>query len=228
MGSADMNDAQSRFIAQDSGCVVVAVDYRLAPEHPYPAGLDDCYAALKWVYASADQLDIDRERIAILAQSGGGGLAAALTLLARDRGEVPVMAQFLLFPMLDDRTGTTPDAQSTPYAGEFVWTRTSNHFGWSALLGKEPGGDNVPIYASPGRAENLAGLPPTYLYVGALDLFVEENLQYAARLIQSGVPTEFHIYPGAFHAFTAVGGNAAIATRARQDYREAIKRTFRR
>ena len=227
MATPDGNEPQSRYLAHTAGCVVVAVDYRLAPEHPFPSGLEDCYAALRWMHEAGEELGFPRERVAVAGESGGGGLAAGLSLLARDRGELSVSAQFLEYPMLDDRTGTASDPLPMPYAGEFAWTRASNHFAWSAVLGQEPGGPDVPVYAAPGRAQNLAGLPPTSIFIGDLDLFIGENLRYAQMLIQSGVVTDLHVYPGAYHAFISFAQEADVSKRAFQDFSSAIKRHFR-
>lgn len=226
-GTPDQYEPQSRFLAQQAGCVVIAVDYRLAPENPYPAGLEDCYAALRWAHAAADELRIPRERIAVAGESGGGGLAAGLSLLARDRGELTVSAQFLEYPMLDDRTGTPAEPEPLPYAGEFIWTQANNRFAWGCVLGHEPGSADVPIYAAPGRAEELAGLPPTFIGVGTLDLFVGENLRFAHDLIRDGVPTELHVYPGALHGFASFSENARISKKIRRDFWDAIERHFR-
>ena len=227
MGAPDVYDVQSRYLAQTAGCVVVAVQYRLAPEDPYPAGLEDCYAALRWVHAAAEELHIPRERIAVGGESGGGGLAAGLALLARDRGEVSLSAQFLQYPMLDDRTGTPSEPDPLPYAGEFVWTAANNRFAWGAVLGHAPGGPDVPIYAAPGRASTLVGLPPTAIVVGDLDLFLGENLRFARTLIREGVPTALHVYPGAYHAFISFAPDADVSRRAAQAFGGAIARHFR-
>lgn len=224
LGTPDMSDAQNRLLAKEIDCVVVSVDYRLAPDTPFPGPVEDCYAALKWLHASAAELGVDAGRIAIGGESAGGGLAAALGLLARDRGEVPVAIQMLNFPMIDDRTGASADLN--PYVGEFVWTPESNQFGWASLLGRAPGGDDVSPYAAPARAENLAGLPPTFIAVGALDLFLEENIEYARRLMRAGVPTELHVYPGAYHGFPwAV--DARVTKAFRRDYTEALRHALR-
>jgi acetyl esterase/lipase len=161
--------------------------------------------------------------VAIGGASAGGGLAAALGLLTRDRGEVPLTYQLLIFPMLDDRTVTTQDPH--PYTGEFMWTHNANRFGWTALLGGEPGGPDISPYAAAARAQRLAGLPPTYIAVGALDLFLEEDLEYARRLMREGVPTELHVYPGAYHGFIMTP--TARVTRAfNRDYLDALRRAF--
>jgi acetyl esterase/lipase len=225
MGSPEADGLQIKNLVSDVGCVVVSVDYRLAPEAPFPAGVEDCYAALRWTYEHADGLRIDRERIAIGGSSAGGGLTAALALLARDRAEVPVAFQLLLVPMLDDRTAALPEPH--PFVGEFVWTPINNHFGWSALLGSEPGGDDVPTYASPARALDLAGLPPAYISTGSLDLFLEEDIEYARRLARAGVPTELHVYPGAYHGFSRAA-DARVSKAYARDYREALRRAFER
>ena len=227
MGTPDMYEPQSRFLVRQAGCVVIAVDYGLAPENPYPAGLEDCYAVLRWAHAAADELGIPRGRIAVTGESGGGGLAAALALLARDRGELAVSAQFLEYPMLDDRTGTPAEPDPMPHAGEFVWTKDSNRFAWGSVLGDEPGGADAPIYASPGRAEELAGLPPAFIGVGALDLFVGENLRFARGLIRASVPTELHVYPGALYGFASFSEDAEVAKNIRRDFWGAIERHFR-
>lgn len=222
LGSADMNNATNAMLAAELGCSVFSVDYRLAPEHPHPAPVEDCYAALKWIHLNAEDLGINRDKIAVTGMSAGGGLAAALALLARDRGEVKLIFQHLLAPMLDDRTCVR---EPGPYVGEYVWTRESNYFGWKSLLGCDPGSPGVSPYASPARAEDLSGLPPAFISVGALDLFVEENIEYARRLIQAGVPTELHIYPGAYHGFN-MAPKARITQAANRDALEALRRAF--
>jgi triacylglycerol lipase len=201
------------------------VDYRLAPETRYPGAVEDGYAALLWLSANAEQLGVDRARIAIGGESAGGGHAAALAIVARDRGEVPICLQVLDSPMIDDRTGSTSDPH--PYCGEFVWTSVNNRFGWRALLGVEPGGPQVPTAAAPARLENFAGLAPAFILVGALDLFMEEDVEYARRLIRAGVPAELHVIPGAFHGFGAAGGTAPQVQTALRLRREALARAFR-
>lgn len=202
VGSADEVDLSVKAVVREARCAAVSVDYRLAPESRHPCPVEDCYAALAWLHSHADGLEVDARRLAIGGASAGGGLAAALGLLARDRGEVPLAFQWLIYPMLDDRTVVASEPH--PYTGEFMWTRESNHFGWSALLGCEPGGESVSPYAAAARAKHLEGLPPTYISVGALDLFLEEDLEYARRLLRAGVPTELHVYPGAYHGYQGV------------------------
>jgi len=183
-------------LAADAGVLVASVDYRLAPEHPFPAGLTDCYAALRWLHEHAEELGLDPARIAVGGDSAGGGLAAALAQLAHDRAEVPVRFQLLVYPMLDDRTVLRADDVGT---GQFVWSRRSNRFGWTAYLGHEPTAASAPEYAAPARRADLRGLPPAWIGVGALDLFHAEDLAYAARLQESGVDCDLHEVPGMYH-----------------------------
>jgi len=197
-GIPEQADLRLAALAREIGCVAVSVAYRLAPEHPFPAPLEDCYVALKWMFDQSEVLGIDRKRIAIGGGSAGGGLAAGLGLLARDREELKVCYQLLLYPMLDDRN-TAQASDALP--DTLFWTRHNNHFGWKAYLGEEPGKDGVSVYAAPARAVDLAGLPPTFIAVGDIDLLAEEDILFAQSLLQSGVPVELHVYPGAFHAF---------------------------
>ncbi|MCW2932898.1 MAG: alpha/beta hydrolase [Actinomycetia bacterium] len=199
IGTAANDDLVGRRMAAQTGCVVASVDYRLAPETPAPGSVHDCYAALRWVHENAGSLGVDTARVAIGGASAGGGLAACLAILARDRGELPVSFQLLIYPMLDDRTASTVDPG--PYVGEFIWSPASNRFGWASLLGREPGGAEVSPYASAARVESVAGLPPAYISVGSLDLFAEEDIEYARRLLRAGIPTELHVYPGGYHGF---------------------------
>lgn len=222
LGTADMTNATNATTALKLNCVIVSVDYRLAPETPFPGPLDDCYAALRWLHANASELGVDASRIAIAGESAGAGIAAGLALLARDRGDAPICFQCLVYPMLDDRTGAN---NTSPYAGEFVWNAKSNAFGWAAYLGQAPGGD-ISHYAAAARAPDLSGLPPAFINCGALDLFADEDIAYARRLLHAGVATELHIYPGAFHGFPLAPGThlAAIAER---DRIEALRRALK-
>jgi acetyl esterase/lipase len=218
LGTPEINDGSNRSIAHELDCVVVSVDYRLAPETRFPGALEDCYAALTWLAAQAGQLGVDRSRIAIGGESAGGGHAAALAILARDRGAAPICFQLLDSPMIDDRTGSSSEPH--PYCGELVWTAVSNRFGWQSLLGVEPGTAAVPPDAVPARVADLTGLPPALISVGALDLFLEEDMEYARRLVRAGVPTELYVVPGAFHGFGFAGEHAPQAqacTRLRND-----------
>jgi len=210
--------------AQDCGCLVASVEYRLAPETRFPGSLEDNYAALRWLYANADNLGIDRKRIAIGGLSAGGGHTAALAIAARDRKEVPVAFQLLIYPMLDDRTGSTRPVP--PHIGTFVWTAEKNVFGWTSLLGVTPGSPDVPAGAVPARVANLSGLPPAFIGTGSLDLFVAEDIEYAQRLIQAGVPTELLVVPGAYHAFDLLVPEAAVSKRFTAHWTDALHRAF--
>jgi acetyl esterase/lipase len=223
LGSTALVEPVARNMAAELDCVIVSVEYRLAPETRFPGALEDCYAALGWMIANARALGVNPKRIGVMGESAGGGLAAALALYARDKGEHKLAFQHLFYPMLDDRTCATKDPH--PFAGEFVWTAEKNRIGWAALLGTEPGSDGVSPYASPARAKSLAGLPPTFISTGALDLFLEEDMDYARRLLRGGVPTEFHIYPGAYHGFDFVA-TAAVAQTSRRDRFAALKRAL--
>jgi acetyl esterase/lipase len=205
------------------GCALVTVEYRLAPETVFPGAVEDCYAALAWVVANAAELQLDTARIGVMGESAGGGLAAALALLVRDRGEYSFAFQTLIYPMIDDRTCVHPEPH--PYVGEFIWTPPSNRFGWASLLGVEPGSPGVSPYAAAARAEDLAGLPPTFISTGSLDLFLEEDLEYARRLMRAGVPTELHVYPGGFHAFD-VAPDADVSAAARRDKMAYLNRAL--
>jgi acetyl esterase/lipase len=217
LGAPEMSDASNRKQASALDVVIVSVDYRLPPEHPFPAPLEDCYAVLRWLHGNAASLGVDPDRIAVKGESAGGGLAASLALLARDRGEVPLSFQCLTYPMIDDRT----PGGSHPYAGEFIWTARSNRFGWDCYLGDRAGADNVSGYAAAARAEDLRGLPPALIVTTALDLFLEENLEYARRLTRAGVPVELLVYPGAYHGFQ-MAGDSEINRRYERDIREVL------
>ncbi len=222
-GSAASMEPLHRSLALAADCVIVSVDYRLAPETPFPGAIEDCYAALTWTFAAVASLGIDARRIGVMGESAGGGLAAALALLARDRGEHALAFQHLIYPMLDDRTcvSTIPH----PYTGEFIWTAGNNDFGWSSLLGVAPGSDSVSPYAAAARAQDLSGLPPTFISTGTLDLFLEEDMEYARRLTRHGVPVELHVYPGAYHGFDLAPGSA-VGLNANRDSLAALRRAL--
>ena len=223
LGNVPMGDVECKELAADMGCVVASVEYRLAPEHPHPAPIDDCYAGLKWFADTSESLGVDRGRIAITGASAGGGLAAALALLARDRGEVEIIYQELIYPMLDDRNIT----HSSHYVQHpKVWNRKANLAGWTALLGKPAGSDNVSPYASPARAEDLSGLPPAFIIVGDLDLFVDEDIEYAQRLGQAGVAAELHVFPGAFHGSNIMVPMSETSQRWEKIRRDALRQAL--
>jgi acetyl esterase/lipase len=196
IGSAAGDDQQASGIAARLGIVVVSVEYRLAPENPFPAAHDDCLHALRWLHANAADLGLDTARIAIGGESAGGGLAAALVLRAVDEG-IPVCFQYLIYPMLDDRTVQQAEADG---AWHVIWSPASNRYGWASYLGQEPGSPDVSPYAAPARRESLAGLPPAWIGVGSADLFAAEDIDYAARLEAAGVECELLLVPGMFHA----------------------------
>jgi len=212
IGSLDIDDATFDRWCQWFGIVGVSVEYRLAPETPYPGALDDCRAGLLWTVQHAPELGIDPRAIGVFGVSGGGGLAAALALQARDRGDVRLAFQLLDCPMLDDRQQTP----SSTVDGMPIWSRESNAFGWRSYLGDLYRTDRVPYTAAPARAPDLAGLPPAFVSVGALDGFRDEDIDYAQRLMQAGVPTELHVYPGLPHG-VQLFTDAAVVQQATRD-----------
>jgi triacylglycerol lipase len=222
-GSVEAQEGVHRALAADLGCLIASVDYRLAPETRFPGAIEDCYAALSWVFSNAQELGVDATRVGVMGESAGGGLAASLTLMVRDRKEFRLAFQHLIYPMIDDRTCAVSDPH--PYAGEFVWTPQRNRFGWSSLLGVEPGSDGVSPYAAAARVDDLSDLPPAYLSTGSLDLFLEEDLEYARRLSRAGVPVELHVYPGGFHAFQWEP-SASISIAAKRDSYTALARSL--
>jgi len=222
IGDRSMDDAKFDRWCVEFSMVGVSVEYRLAPEHPYPAAIDDVTAGLRWVFDHAEQLEIDVERIGITGVSAGGGLCAALGLRMRDDASRSVAFQLLDCPMLDDRMITA----SSQAEGLLVWSRTSNAYGWSSYLGQRAGGA-VPADAAPARAEDLAGLPPTYVCVGGADGFRDEDIVFAQRLMAAGVDTELHVYPGVPHGIEMWQGTEP-ATRYRNDQRDWLGRQLRR
>ena len=224
MGRADGNLPALQSEAAALDCIIVTVDYRLAPEAPFPAPLQDAYAALTWTYRHCDSLGGDRNLLAVQGESAGGGLAALLALAARDRGEVRLVHQSLIYPMLDDRTGTSP----TPFpVGHMAWSGPLNQAAWTAFLGQSAGGKGVPAGAVPARAATLAGLPHTFIGVGSIDLFVTEDTQYANRLIEAEVPTVLYVVPGAFHGFDVAAPETNIVRDFQLAQRNALADAFR-
>jgi acetyl esterase/lipase len=211
-------------IAHDCHCVVVSVDYRLAPETTYPGSLDDNYAALQWVHDNAEVLGIDRTRIAVGGESAGGGHAVALALRARDRKQIPILFQLLIYPMLDDRTGSTHPAPEC--MGRYIWNEASNRFGWTAFLGVPAGSPDVMPGSVPARVEDLAGLPPAWIGTGSLDLFADEDIAFARRLMVAGVSTELVVFAGGYHGFDLIVPDAAISMRFAEGWKSALKRAF--
>ncbi len=212
LGSPEQDDERFDRWCQRFDVVGVAVQYRLAPEHPYPAGVEDAYAGLRWVKEHGADVGIDTTRVGIGGPSGGGGLAAALALVVRDRAEFDIAYQLLIYPMIDDTRSSVSAGWDVP-----VWAPESNHFGWSSYLGDLFGTDDVPANAAPTRATDLSGLPPTYIMVGTLDGFADEDIDYAGRLNHAGVSVELHVYPGAPHGFEGFAPQAAVSRQARRD-----------
>ncbi|WP_329303248.1 alpha/beta hydrolase [Streptomyces sp. NBC_00659] len=198
--------------ARELDAVVVSVEYRLAPEHPYPAGVEDVYAGLLWTARHAGELGGDPERIVVAGASAGGGLTAALALLTRDREGPRPLGQVLMYPMLDDRNDT-PSAHQM--AGVGAWDRTANETAWTAVLGEARGGPDVPAYAAPARASDLSGLPPAFLDVGSAETFRDEVVDYASRIWRAGGVAELHVWPGGFHGFDAFAPGTVLARTAR-------------
>ncbi|WP_030451749.1 alpha/beta hydrolase [Herbidospora cretacea] len=207
--------------AVELGLVVVSVDYRLAPEHPDPAPVEDCYRGLVWLADNAADLGIDPARIVIAGGSAGGGLAAGTALLARDRGGPGLLGQLLIYPMLDERNDTVSSHQMS---GLGIWDHTSNETGWSALLGDRRGGPDVSIYASPSRATDLSGLPPAFIDVGSAETFRDEDVAYATAIWQSGGQAELHVWPGGFHGFDVMVPQAALSQRAKHARLDWLRR----
>ena len=212
MGSVEQMQAGPAALAATAGVPVASVEYRLAPENPFPAPQEDCHSALSWLAERADAFGFDANRIVVAGESAGGGLAAALTIMARDLGGPAIAGQLLTYPMLDHRTGSDACPYNNPTTGEFIWTRASNRFGWAALQGDYKAADARRGWFSPSLAEDLTGLPPAYIATGSLDLFFDENLDYARRLVAAGVPVDLHSYAGAIHAFNAIP-DAALSQR---------------
>jgi acetyl esterase/lipase len=213
LGNIDLFDGSVARYVSASGTSILSVDYRLAPEHPYPTPVEDAYAGLVWLHEHAAGLGVDPARIAVFGDSAGGGLAAAAALLARDRRGPPIAMQILVMPMLDDRN-LDPDPHLVPFV---LWSWDDNRTGWGALLGDAAGGPDVPAYAAPARVGDPAGLPPAYIEVGQLDIFRDEDLTYALRLSRAGVPVEFHLHPGVPHEFESIAHTTDAARRVMAD-----------
>ena len=216
-GYAALEDTTCRLLASELNALVVAVDYRLAPEHPFPAALEDCHDALLWLAARDD---VDPGRVVVAGASAGGGLAAQLTLLARERGEVTPVFQALVYPMLDDRTAVRDDVDEEHMR---IWGVESNRVGWSAYLGREPGGDSTPPLAAPVRHDDLTGLPAAWIGVGTLDLFLIEDRAYAERLRDAGVRCELIEIEGVFHGFDRIRPKADATLRMRASMIAAMR-----
>lgn len=224
LGSArsELRFLQETALALD--CTIVSAEYRLAPETRYDGSVADNYAGLLWLHRHAAELGVDPARIALMGESAGGGHAALLAIAARDRGEVPLVLQALIYPMLDDRTGSATPVPA--HIGAIGWDAPANRYGWQAFLGVEAGGANVPAAGVPARLEQLVGLAPAFIAVGGVDLFVSEDIEYARRLTEAGVPTELLVVPGAFHGFDRVAAETRLARNFTAAKHEALRRAF--
>ena len=214
-GSAE--DERAKLIAHTHDVTVVSVEYRMAPEHPFPAGPNDCYTALGWMFSDACPLDIDRSRIAIGGASAGGGMSAGLALMNRDKGNYPIVFQLLIYPMIDNLHET----DSGSLEGHAIWHRKTSFNAWEMYLDGVPGEAASP-YAAATRAKDLAGLPPAFVCVGAEDLFRDEDIDYARRLIAAGVPTELVVVPGMYHGGESMVPDAPVSQRLNQSIMTAI------
>lgn len=223
-GDAAQSLRSLQTLAKDIDCAIVTVDYRLAPGTTYAGSIEDNYAGLKWLYNHAAEVGADPKRIAVMGESAGGGHAALLAITARDRGEIPILFQCLIYPMLDDRTGSSRRVPAS--VGKLGWTADSNRFGWRAFLGQEPGTSHVPARAVPARTVDMSGLPPAYIAVGGIDLFVDESIDYAKRLTDAGIAAELLVVPGAFHGFDVFASNTSIARRFGEAKVSALRRAF--
>jgi acetyl esterase/lipase len=212
------NGPVSRYVSA-SGVPMLSVEYRRAPEHPHPTPVEDAYTALRWLHDHADELGVDPDRIGVMGDSAGGGMAAALTILARERHGPGIARQILIMPMLDDRT-KTPDPHIAPFA---LWSYDDSLTAWPALLGDAAGGPDVPTTAAPARLIDATGLPPAYIEVGQIDVFRDEDLTYAITLSRAGVPVEFHLHPGVPHEFDSIAFDSDVARRAIADRVRVLK-----
>ncbi|CAM3056078.1 lipase [Pseudomonas floridensis] len=206
LGRPEMADDYLADLASELNVLIVAVDYRLAPEHPFPLPLEDCYAALAWIFNEGLALGVDTRQVMVMGHSAGGGLAAAVSIMARDRNQYRLAGLLMVYPMLDHRTGTAASSDSNPTTGTLSWTREANRFCWECLQGAYALNDDRTALFSPALANDLTGLPPSFISVGALDLFLEENVAFALKLSRSGVPVELHMYPGVPHMFDQYPG----------------------
>ena len=223
VGTADIDHAANLTIARELGVLVVSVDYRLAPETPYPGGLEDCYAGLVWTVKNADTLGIDPEQVVVMGISAGGGLAAALALLARDRGGPAIAFSYLGVPEIDDRL-TTPSMRQ--FVDTPLWNRPAAERSWDAYLGAgRRGGDDVAVYAAPARATDLSGLPPTYISVMQFDPLRDEGIAYAQALLATGIQVELHLFPGTFHGSASIA-HAQVSLREKEEMLAVLARAL--
>ncbi len=225
VGHPQTNLRLPQLAARATGAFTVSVDYALAPEAKFPVALEQNYAVLGWLHRNAARLGIDPSRIAVMGDSAGGGHAAMLTIAARDRREFPLAYQCLIYPVLDDRTGSTRELP--PIMGHFLWTPAANRFAWASLLGIPPGSASPPPGSVPARVDNLEGLPPAFIGVGSIDLFCDEDTEYARRLALAGISTELFIVPGAYHGFDLVAPEAKLTVQFANVWQSALRRGLR-
>jgi len=218
-GHIDQFDGPVARYVSESGVPMLSVEYRRAPEHSFPVPLEDGYSALRWLHGHAEELNIDTDRVGVMGDSAGGGLAAALAILSRDRGGPKIARQILLMPMLDDRI-TDPDSLIEPF---LIWSYDDSHTAWPALLGDKVGANDVPPTAAPARLKDATGLPPAYIEVGQLDVFRNEDAAYATTLSNAGVDVEFHLRPGVPHEFDSIAPDADVSRRAIADRIRALQ-----
>ena len=222
MGTPEESEERYLRFALELAAVVIAVDYRLAPEHPYPAAIQDCYSALNWLFENAPTLGVNRDKFAVVGASAGAGLAASLSIMTRDKKGPKIAFQMLLYPMLDDR-GITESSNMT--LDDRLWTKKIDKIAWNHYIGHVKEEDRN-SYMAPAREKNLSGLPPTYSFIGELDIFLDDTIIFVQRLLQAGVPTEFHIYPGCIHAFESFIPNAPISVKATIDMLGALRKAL--
>ncbi|MGW4807141.1 alpha/beta hydrolase fold domain-containing protein [Kitasatospora sp. NPDC004272] len=223
LGYAAQDDPTLKHLALEVGCLVASVEYRLAPEAPAPAAAEDGLLAYRWLRGQAAALGVEEDRVALAGQSGGGGIAAATALMIRDQGEPAPLFQALSYPMLDDRNTTASSHEVTDIG---IWDRATNVLAWNLILGDRAGADDVPPYSAPARTTDLTGLPPTFIAAAELDVFRDEDLNYATRLQASGVPVELHLYPGTYHAWDLFAPEAALSTAYVHAWHGYLRRQF--
>ena len=228
IGNATMNGTTFNYLANKHNATLISIEYRLSTKAPYPADLNDAYSGLKYIYHNADKLNIDKNNIIIMGESAGGGLTARLGLYNKDHDKIPIKGQVLIYPMLDYRTGGNNDIYNNEYAGEYIWTKELNQIGWTSLKKDQIIPEKEMLYYSPAMAsvEELKGLPDTFVIVGGLDLFVNECFDYANKLIQAGIPTEFFCEPGVVHAYDLLLNKSPQAARFIELRDNAVEKMF--
>ncbi|MGY1632480.1 alpha/beta hydrolase [Geodermatophilus sp. SYSU D01186] len=219
LGDVAGEDVAATMLCEQLGAVVVSVEYRLAPEHPHPAPVEDCYAGLRWMAANTADLGVDADRIAVYGASAGGGLTIATALLARDRGGPAIRFMMPIYPMIDDRNETASSQEITDIG---IWDRAGNVEAWAWYLGGKPADE----YAAPARAVDVSGLPPAFIDVGTVDLFRDEDIGFAQRLMAAGVPCELHVYPGSYHAAETFAPDASLSRRIWGTRIDALRRAL--